>query len=147
MKNYKTTAGISLIEIMVAVLLLALAAIPIYRTLSFGASKEIENEKIAIANRILESFKNEIMGMPFEVLQTEFSDTSWQTIGADFPNVFNALMEAQKKYKDFEFSGQVRQVEDAVVPTMEFKAEVNWTKNDGEKRDKPEKIFFIKVEK
>jgi hypothetical protein len=118
MKNYKTTAGISLIEIMVAVLLLALAAIPIYRTLSFGASKEIENEKIAIANRILESFKNEIMGMPFEDLQTEFSDTSWQTIGADFPNVFNALMEAQKKYKDFEFSGQVRQVEDAVVPTM-----------------------------
>lgn len=146
MKNFSKVTGVSLIEIVAAILLFALAAVPIYRSLSFGAAKEIDSEKVAIANRILESFKDEVLGLPYKDLEITYPANTWQPIGADFPNVFDQLLQAQQKYKDFQFSGEVRQVSGAVVKTMEFKSEVTWTNAYG-KKNKPEQIFFIKVDK
>jgi prepilin-type N-terminal cleavage/methylation domain-containing protein len=149
MKNLKkinSNHGVTLVEIVVAIIIFAVVAIPIYKFVSYGAATEIETEKTAIANKILESFKDEIIGMPFETLEGDFPNNTEQDIGADYPNVFNSLFEAQKKYKDFEFTGKVKTVSSAAVPTMEFSGEVTWT-SAYNKVKKSEKIFFIKVKR
>ncbi|GAB4269823.1 MAG: hypothetical protein Kow0029_06100 [Candidatus Rifleibacteriota bacterium] len=144
MKKF-SNSGLSLVEVTVAVILFALAAIPIYYGLSYGASTEVDSEKIAIANKILEAFRDEMLNQPWDELDPSYAATDWLEIGADLPNAFNKLLEAQQKYKDFKFVGWVRKAPDSEVDALEFRAEISWTSN-GPKRD-PEKIFFLKIKR
>ena len=137
--------GVSLIEIAVALLFFAFAAIPIYYALSYGSKQEVDTEKIAIANKILSSFRDEVISLPYDTAKGFFSATSaWKNIGSNVPqNSFQRLLTAQRKYKDFQFSGKVRLITNP-VEALEFNAQIKWSTN-GPKR--LEKVAFVKVKK
>ena len=64
MKNNKN--GFTLVEILVALGIFALIAIPAFMFFSYSASNEVEYHKNVSASRLMESFKNEIKQYSFE---------------------------------------------------------------------------------
>lgn len=153
MKNNKDNIGVSLVEIAVAILFFAFAAIPIYYALSFGASQEVDTAKVAMANSILSSFRDEIMSLRYDKGDTTddnnaqdlFQPTgTWKQIGK-LPKLFDALLIAQQDYKDFKFKGEVRKAVGSPVEAFEFKAELTWSNPKGP--DRLEKIAFVKVKR
>ncbi len=142
----KSNRGVSLVEIIVAVMVFALAAIPLYYAISYGASEETNLEKVAIANKILESFRDEIKDLDYKTVEGLMSaGAAWKTLDASGlpPNSFNSLLTAQKKYKDFSFKTEVRKSPGADLDSLEFKAHVAWTTGRGNTAS--ESIAFIKV--
>lgn len=128
----------------------AVAVIPIYYVISFGARHEIDYEKIGLANKILESFRDEVQGLDFEQVQGFFnlddgSEDVWKDIdaGSLTPNVFLELLEAQQEFQDFQFSGRARNIPNSPVDAIEFEAQVQW-ESIAPNRD-PENIRFIKT--
>ncbi|MDD3147598.1 MAG: prepilin-type N-terminal cleavage/methylation domain-containing protein [Candidatus Riflebacteria bacterium] len=145
MKRNKS-AGVSLVEIIVAVMVFAMASIPLYYAISYGASEETNLEKVAIANKILAAFRDEIKNLDYKTVEGLMTATSnWKTLDASAlpPNSFNSLLTSQKKYKDFEFKTEVRKSPGADLDSLEFKAAVSWTTGRGNTAS--ESIAFIKV--
>ena len=58
--------GFTLVEILIALGLFALIAIPTYMFFSYSAANEIEYHKNVSASRLMETFKNEIKDYSFE---------------------------------------------------------------------------------
>ncbi len=138
--------GFSLAEIIVAILVFAVGAIPIYYAISYGASEETNLEKVAIASKILQSFRDEIKDLDFKTVEGLMgAGAAWKSVdgGALPPNSFNSLLTAQKKYKDFLFKTDVRKSPGADLDSLEFKAVVTWTTGRGNTAS--ETISFIKV--
>lgn len=136
--------GVSLTEISIAVLIFAVAAIPLYYGISYGSKEEIQLNKDTIAQNILESFRDEIKNLDFATVESFI-------VGGEIPvtqlppNSFQEFLKAQKKYKDFEFKAEVKNPPAGTeVKTLTFKATVTWTKEGGNKSER--KISFIKVE-
>ena len=137
----KNKSGVSLAEISVAVLIFALVAIPLYFAISFGTKEEIQTDKVAIANKILESFRDEIKNLDFETVLS-YGDT---IKASDLPpNSFGKMYDAQKEYKDFEFIASATKNDVDGMRSITFNASVSWTRDGGKST---QKISFIKVEK
>jgi prepilin-type N-terminal cleavage/methylation domain-containing protein len=138
----KNNKGFSLAEIAVALALFGILAIPVYMAFSRGAAEEINYDKVAAANKILESFKDEIKNLSFEYaldLQKQGTFTAIQGP----PNTFNALLETQQKFKDFKLEGKAEKVPGLDIEAVKFLIEVSWTKGGGAKVT--ERISFVKV--
>ena len=141
MKRIKNKLGVSLAEISVAVLIFALVAIPLYYAISYGTKEEIQSDKVAIANKILESFRDEIKNLDFETVSA-YGDT---IKASDLPpNSFGKMYDAQKDYKDFDFEAKAIKNESEGMRSITFNATVTWTRDSGVKSS--QKISFIKVE-
>lgn len=142
-KKNKNKFGVSLIEIAIAILFFAFAAIPIYYALSYGSTQEIDMAKVSIANKILAAFRDEVVRLPYDKAESFFSSATFNE--KNLPQkTFEDLLVAQKKYKDFQFSGKVKKVT-TPVDAMQFDAEIKWSNANGPKR--LEKISFMKVKK
>jgi len=141
----KSRKGLSLVEIIVAVAVFAIAAVPIYYAISYNAADEANIGKRSIAQKILESFRDEIKDLEYDyVVSLMSAGSSWKPINSSgmTPNSFNVLLTAQKEFKDFNFSGEVR-TSGGAVEILEFKTEVTWTSGRG--KQESEKLSFIKV--
>lgn len=150
MKKTCKCKGVSLLEVIVAVLIFSVAIVPLYYALTYGARQEIDYSKVTLANKILESFRDEVLSLDFETVQglvgVSAGSTSWQKFDASAlpPNSFDKVLKAQREHQDFQFSGQVRTPPDAVVDALEFRAEVTWPSHGGPVRE-PENVVFVKV--
>lgn len=124
-----------------AVLIFALAALPLYYAISYGSGEEIQLDKIAIANKILESFRDEVKNLDFETVKAFGSSFDGRQLP---PNSFQKLLDAQEKYKDFKFQAQSERKIVNEIETLNISAEVKWTVGSGG-RESSQKISFIKV--
>ena len=133
--------GVTLAEVAVAVLIFAVAAIPLYYAISYGAKEEVQLDKIAQANKILSSFKEECIELDYD----EVVKLKQGLDGFNAPKTFNDLMLAQKQYKDFRLtvSATEKTVVDIVSLTVE--AEVKWTRDGG--GESSQKLSFVKVKR
>ncbi len=136
----KNKLGVSLTEISVAVLVFALVAIPLYYAISFGTKEEIQSDKVAIANKILESFRDEIKNLDFETVLSYGEDITATNLP---PNSFQKMYDAQKEYKDFNFKAKAKLNDNDGMRSITFNATVSWRRDGGEST---QKISFIKVE-
>ncbi len=139
MKNKKmmNKLGVSLPEISIAVLIFALCAIPLYYAIAYGSKEEIKMEKNAIANKILESFRDEIKDLDYDTAVTfgNFSD------GSGLPPETLKVYEQAKNYKDFKVSCEsTPNNEMGDIESTTFKAKVTW---DG--LEFPKELSFKKV--
>ena len=134
-------SGFSLTEISVAVLLFAIVAIPLYYAVSYGSKEEIQLDKIAIANKVLESFRDEIKNLDYATVESLGKDIEANQLP---PNSFSALWDAQSKYKDFEFKAESIEDKNNDVVSRKITAEITWTNGTGNKSS--QKISFIKVQ-
>ena len=139
--------GFSLVEVLVATFMFAVAAIPIYFALSGGAAQEVDATKLSMARKILESFRSEVVSRPFiELKPMATGGNTFAVMGGGYPNTISQVMTVQQKYKDFSFKGQIRVSPDnAKGKILEVKGEVTWTRSDG-KPSKPEDLAFLVVE-
>jgi len=99
MKN-ASRRGYSLLEVVIATFIFAVAIIPIYKTLSWQSAQEIETTKISLAKSIVASVKEEILSRPFKEVIDGVQDD--KLVGQPYPFSLTKLIEAQKKYRDFE---------------------------------------------
>lgn len=140
MKNKK---GVTLVEVTVAVLIFIVAAVPLYYAVSYGSKEEIQLDKVAQANKILASFKEECTNLDYEIVSgfvPSIEDASGMT-----PNSFKDMLEAQKKYKDFKFHADIKANTLGDFETLEIEAEVTWTRDGGGKSS--QRLSFVKVKK
>ncbi|MBF0545858.1 MAG: hypothetical protein HQM08_15550 [Candidatus Riflebacteria bacterium] len=104
-------AGISLFEVLLAIFILILALIPIFSNINTQAAITLETEKIQMADKILQSIKEELNAMLFKDLversKTAQKNEIGQFIFTDdlYPVTLRKVLEIQKKYKDFEVDG------------------------------------------
>lgn len=138
--------GLSLVEIIVAVMVFAVAAVPIYYAIAYNAADETNIGKRNLAQKIIQSFRDEIKDLDFDYTKELMDATpSWRKIDSAgmTPNAFNVLLKAQQQFKDFQFNGDVRISSDAAYEILEFKVEITWTSGRG--RNETEAATFIKV--
>lgn len=100
MRNVSRTRGYTMLEIIIAAGILAIAIIPIYEALSGQSAREHETSKIALAKSIVSSLKEEIMSRPFDDVDAMVADG--KLAGQPYPFTLSLLIEAQKKFKDFD---------------------------------------------
>ena len=140
-RTKKNKLGVSLTEISVAVLIFALVAIPLYYAISYGSKEEIQLDKVAIANKILESFKDEIKNLDYATVESFGNKIESTQLP---PNSFQELLKAQKKYKDIKFEAESVEDNNNDVISRKITAEVKWTNGTG--NTSSQKISFIKVQ-
>ena len=145
MVSFTRRFGFSLMEVVVAVLFFSLAAIPIYYSLSRGAARELETTRLAMARRILESFRNEVAAQDFEFIKNMAGgSTNFVAMASGgFQKTFTEVLEIQREYKDFEFTPLIR-IHPSRDTVLEVKAGVTWTSHGNIQRA-PEEIAFIVV--
>ncbi|PKL45344.1 MAG: hypothetical protein CVV42_18635 [Candidatus Riflebacteria bacterium HGW-Riflebacteria-2] len=108
--------GYSMLEIMIATFIFAVAIIPIYRTLAYQSAQEIETTKISLAKSIVSSVKEEILSRPFEEVWRDGEGVQGdKLVGQPYPFSLTKLIDAQKKYRDFD-------LEVFATPKMDGKA-------------------------
>ncbi|HOT27481.1 MAG TPA: hypothetical protein PLU72_04775 [Candidatus Ozemobacteraceae bacterium] len=136
--------GLSLLEVLIATLVFMLAAIPIYRAITIGATKEIDSTKLSMARKILDSFRSEVMSRPFKELseQNPSNSETFVKMEGGYPETIDKVMEIQTKYKDFKLEPEIR----FTTPNktiLEFRGVVKWTNSEGIARQ--EEIIFLAV--
>ena len=138
MKNHKS--GVSLPEISIAVLIFALCAIPLYYAIAYGSKEEIRMEKVAIANKILESFRDEIKDLDYDTAITfaDFSDNS------GLPPETLKVLEKAKESKEYHVSCESEKKTEFDIETTTFKAKVTW---NAEGKDVEQLLTFVKVKR
>ena len=138
--------GFSLVEVIIATVVFVLAAIPIYYALSEGAAREVDATKLAMARKILESARTEVLNKGFEKLKSSMTITKTYTDlpTGFFTSAYEEVLKTQRKYKDFEFTAQVRDsaTSGSVLPV---KVTETWTTNTNQKHV-PEELTFLLVE-
>lgn len=136
--------GLSLLEILVASLIFLAAAIPIYRAISVGATKEIDSTKLSMARKILDSFRSEVMSRSFKELagQNPSKSEEFVPMNGGYPETIDQVMKFQTKYKDFKLVPEIR-FTPGNTSVLEFRANAFWTYSDGGKRH--EEIVFLVV--
>lgn len=101
--------GLSLIEVFIAIAILMLAVIPIYRHSTRDAVQAIETEKIQQAEQILESIREELRAMPFRRFNkaTEGTEEAGPFVlpSGFFPVTYDEVLEIQRTEKGFDFEG------------------------------------------
>ena len=108
--------AVTLVEVMLACLILALAIIPLVSNSQQSAVRAIETEKIQIAERILESVKSEMMTMKFDTYYqlADLEHIDKKAVGpfplsdGYYPVTLLEVMKVQEKYKDFTVEGSWR---------------------------------------
>ncbi|NLM16686.1 MAG: hypothetical protein GX221_03085 [Candidatus Riflebacteria bacterium] len=134
--------AVTLTEILVSVLLFALAALPLYKAISSTAKKEIYQDKVATAQRILNVFHQEIQNMPYEQVKLlNPIDGNHKSP----PGTFQALLEVSEKEKDFNFTAKLEPEDVHGVETLKITAEVTWTRTGSQESKRT--ISFVKVKK
>ena len=143
MKKIKISRfGVTMAEVAVAVLIFAVAAIPLYRAISFGAKQEINLDKEAQANKILTSFKEECSELDYDAVD----NFKPKIDGSNVPQkTFKNLLEVQKKYKDFKFEANLQEKKAGDIESLLIEAEVKWTKDGGGEASR--KLSFVKVKR
>ncbi len=141
-KKIINKSGVTLTEISLAVLIFALTAIPLYYAINYGSNEEIQLNKISIANKILEAFKDEVKNLDYNYVDDMCNDEKIETNELP-PNSFQSLFNAQKEYKDFNFTGNAKKTTTNDVESIKINAEISWTNGFGQKSN--QKITFIKV--
>jgi type II secretory pathway component PulJ len=138
MKN-ASRKGYSMLEVLVAAFIFALAIIPIYRILAQQSAQEVETAKIALAKSIAASVKEEILSRPFEEVFATVSNGKLE--GQPYPFSLTKLLDAQRNYRDFEL--EVFATPKMDDKALEMKAVVTFTGLNGV--IKTEELPFLHV--
>lgn len=131
-KNNKN--GFTLVEIMVALCIFALIAIPVYMFFSYSAANEIEYHKNVSASKLMESFKNEIKQYSFEESKGFINANNAP------PNTKKIYDEIKSKFSDLEMTITPDSVDEK---TMSFTLTVTWKSRGGAERKTSS--TFVKV--
>ncbi|MBF0546177.1 MAG: hypothetical protein HQM08_17165 [Candidatus Riflebacteria bacterium] len=144
-KAFTNKFGIGILEVTIAVFVLIAGLIPIYRSLSIFSATEIETTKLAMAREILNSLRNEVLNQPFKELQkTSFPpQTEFDLPQQLYITNLQKVLDAEKKYKDFELTQVKAKFNNSERTIAEIKATITWTKNNSEKHE--EKLSFLWV--
>lgn len=131
--------GYSMLEVMVAAVIFALAIIPIYRILAQQSAQEVEAAKLSLAKSILASVKEEILSRPFEEVLAGVSGGKLE--GQPYPFSLTKLITAQKDHRDFEL--EVLATPKMDNKALEMKAVITYTGLNGV--TKTEELPFLHV--
>lgn len=146
MRNSDPRSGISLLEVVVAAVILGFAIIPIYHALSSQSVTELETTKIAMAKDILSSLRQEIMARPFDEI------APYVPAGTDggelpiqpYPLTLDKVLKAQKDYQGIDFKLLVNaKLSGPGGKVIQFEGIVTWL--DNKKNEKKETLTFMSV--
>jgi hypothetical protein len=142
--------GFTVVEVIIAAAILIIAIFPFMRAIGTSAKSVDTTEKTQMANKFLQSIKNELVAMKFK----EFALYA-QKIGPEpadgyilddmfFPGTWQNLQEFQKKYRDFKVSGNFKFVARKKNPldrsVIFVNLEISW--DDG-KQKKTDSITIV----
>ncbi len=132
-KNNKN--GFTLVEIMVALGIFALIAIPVYMFFSYTTANEIEYHKNVSASRLMETFKNDIKQYSFEECNG-FTDANNAP-----PNTKKIYDEIKSKFSDLEMKIVTENVDEK---TIRFTLTVTWKSRGGAERKETSTCVKVK---
>ena len=132
-KNNKN--GFTLVEIMVALGIFALIAIPVYMFFSYTTANEIEYHKNVSASRLMETFKNDIKQYSFEECNG-FTDANNAP-----PNTKKIYDEIKSKFSDLEMKIVQENVDEK---TIRFTLTVTWKSRGGAERKETSTCVKVK---
>ncbi|MBI3038922.1 type II secretion system protein [bacterium] len=137
MVNLVKKRAITLLEVVLATLILIIVLGPFLRNLISQAKTGEDTEKLQMATKILQSSKEELMAVRFKDF-VAFADKSTPNENKEFtlddmfyPTAKEEVLKFQKKYRDFEVSGTFKFVErknrdPKERSTIFFRIEVTW---------------------
>lgn len=144
MRNFDRKSGLSLLEVVVAALIFALAIIPIYYALSSQSVSDLETTKIAMAKDILTSLRQEIMARPFDELSPYVPATKGPLQNEPYPLTLDKILKAQKEYQGIQFELSVdAELTGPGKKVIQFEGKVTW--KDNKNQIKEETLSFMTV--
>ena len=134
------TSGLNLLEICIAVTVMAMAMIPIYSHINRQSEIALHTDKIQKADKILQSIKEEMMGTPFRQLVdmtkqlTKDEKGRFSLDDGFYKKTNEKVLEIQKTFKDFVVEGQMWFVDRRTDPSaaevldcIQVDAKVTWS--------------------
>ncbi|MBF0408537.1 MAG: hypothetical protein HQM10_14395 [Candidatus Riflebacteria bacterium] len=137
MRMTNSFRGMTLIEVILALLIMLLMVGTFLRVVMNLAQVGEDNEKMQMANKILQSIKEEICSVRFEDFHT-FTSRNQAGQNGDYllddifwPHSREEVMNYQRRYRDFEASGTFKYVQRSGRDPMDhsviyFKVFVTW---------------------
>lgn len=150
----RTRTGFTLIEVVLSLFILALVLGPFLRGLVGQAQVGEDTEKLQMANKILQSVKEEVCSVRFRDFWS-FADKNKPNSDGEYnlddmfwPHSKEEVMEYQKKYRDFEVTGMLkfvpRQGRDAEERSLVyFKVNVTWTQPNMGKQERSTSMMVV----
>jgi prepilin-type N-terminal cleavage/methylation domain-containing protein len=127
--------GFTLVEILVALGIFGLIAVPAYMFFSYTAANEIEYHKNVSASRLMETFKNDIKQYSFEESKG-FTDANNAP-----PNTKKIYDEIKSKFSDLEMKIVLENVDEK---TIRFTLTVTWKSRSGDERKETSTCVKVK---
>ena len=147
-------SGLNLLEICIAVTVMAFAMIPIYSHISRQTAIAIHTEKIQMADHLLESIKEELTGMPYANLYEFAKNVPKDDLGyrpledGMYPLTNVKVLEIQKKFKDYTVTGRWKFLERPIpggvdTSMTQVEARVAWTTETSDKKERTRTFMLI----
>lgn len=144
MKKYSKT-GFSLTEVLVGLSIFALLALPAYIMFSYSTSEEMAYNKNAAANRIMESFRDEVKNLSY-IYVTNPSNGLINQQGLIKetqlpPKTYEVYKQEKDKFSDLKI--ELFSSEDSEKTMVTFNIYIKWSRRGGSETS--ETLSFIKV--
>lgn len=134
--NKKNNSGTSLVEIVIAVLILAVAFLPTLRVVDYGSANTAKIGHYAKATRLAQELIEECKHVPFKVYQKQYSDLGSGQSFDIHPEFYNEtrkslesfLSDSKDKLKDFDCKATLKAKKNELDQIVEvwFEVEMTW---------------------
>jgi len=120
--------GLTILELVLAVVILAVGIIPIYRFMTRESATALSTEKLQMADKILASIQQELAGTPFRTLTAGLPANGPRRLplsDGHIPLTREKVVAFQQRYKDFGVEGEIEFREQDTVAQVSVR--VFWT--------------------
>ena len=149
-----TRKGFTLLEVVIATVILVIILGPFLKSLVWQAKTTEDTEKLHMANKIMQSVKEELMAVRFKdfvTYSTKFTPDEEKFFLLDdmfYPESFKEVVQFQNKYRDFEVKGKFKFVQrinrDPNEKTIiAAQVEVSWSQPQTGKQSKTLNLTII----
>ncbi|HOY67496.1 MAG TPA: hypothetical protein PLP29_11435 [Candidatus Ozemobacteraceae bacterium] len=133
--------GVTFVEIMIAVLILAAALLPILSTIQYGSKSTVKVNNYSKAMRLALGLVEECKFVPMKTIIKDYeglADNTWEVLNENYyPKTKESLAEFMSQLKDLKWEGKlkvrkgkIRPNEPEVIREVWIQVDARWTEGD-----------------
>jgi prepilin-type N-terminal cleavage/methylation domain-containing protein len=143
--------GLSLIEIMIGMSIIAIAFIPIIRGISYGNKSTVKISNYSKVTRVIEKLIEECKFVPFTTYKKEYKEldnNSWFEINqAYFPKSLEAIKQMEKEIKRLKIEPELKLIKTPqnMIREIWIRVRATWEEGDGTTKNKPRELKLVQA--
>lgn len=148
--NRTLRAGVTLVEILIAVAIVAIAFFPIISTIQYGNKSTVKVNNYSRATKLAQGLIEECRHVPFKIYQEtptykDLPEDQWELVGEDFfPKTRSELPAFQAEIKSLQLKPELKLIRNpdntSQIKEIWFRVHISWKEGDGTTDNKPREV-------